>query len=103
MELRADHALRRLVLAARTPGLDAGRLQAVAGCSADLELLERPDSGPLTALGLTTPAPPPRRARPPRTARASRLTCAGWKPPAARCWRPPIRPTRSCCGVRRTR
>jgi len=56
MELRADHGRRRLVLAARTPGLDAGRLQAVAGCSADLELLERPDPGTLAALGLTTAA-----------------------------------------------
>jgi DNA processing protein len=54
MELHADHRRRRLALAARTPGLDADRLQAVAGCSADLELLERPDRALLASLGLTT-------------------------------------------------
>ena len=54
MELQSDHRRRRLALAARTPGLDAERLQAVAGCSADLELLERPDRRALAALGLTT-------------------------------------------------
>ena len=45
---------RRLALAARTPGLDAARLSAVARASADLELLERPDPGVLARLGLTT-------------------------------------------------
>jgi DNA processing protein len=54
MELHADHRRRRLALAARTPGLDAHRLRAVAGCSADLELLERPDRALLASLGLTT-------------------------------------------------
>src|SRR6187549_1516483 len=54
MELHADHRRRRLALAARTPGLDADRLRAVAGCSADLELLERPDRALLASLGLTT-------------------------------------------------
>ncbi len=54
MELHADHRRRRLALAARTPGLDAERLQAVAGCSADLELLERPDRALLASHGLTT-------------------------------------------------
>ena len=43
----------RLALAARTPGLDAARLGAVARASADLELLERPDVGLLAGLGLT--------------------------------------------------
>jgi DNA processing protein len=56
MELRADQRRRRLALAARTPGLDADRLQAVAACSADLELLERPEPHALAALGLTTAA-----------------------------------------------
>ncbi len=50
-----SHA-RRLALAARTPGLDAERLDAVARVSADLELLERPDAGVLAKLGLTTAA-----------------------------------------------
>src|SRR3982751_1697761 len=54
MELRADQRRRRLALAARTPGLDADRLQAVADCSADLELLERPEPRSLAALDLTT-------------------------------------------------
>ncbi len=54
MELRADRWRRRLALAARTPGLDADRLQAVADRSADLELLERPEPRALAELGLTT-------------------------------------------------
>jgi len=56
MELRAEQWRRRFALAARTPGLDAGRLLAAARCSADLELLERPDRHALAALGLTTAA-----------------------------------------------
>ncbi|HEX6395784.1 MAG TPA: DNA-processing protein DprA [Steroidobacteraceae bacterium] len=56
MELRAEQRRRRLALAARTPGLDAERLQAVAGFDADLGLLERPDARALAALGLTTAA-----------------------------------------------
>lgn len=56
MEMCADRRWRRLALAARTPGLDAGRLQAIAGRCADLEWLERPDAGALAALGLTTSA-----------------------------------------------
>src|SRR5690348_8391709 len=55
MELQSERR-RRLALAARTPGLDAARLQAVAGCDAALELLERPDPHALAALGLTTAA-----------------------------------------------
>jgi DNA processing protein len=54
MDSRADHRSRRLALAARTPGLDAARLQAIAIAGEDLELLERPDAGALAALGLTT-------------------------------------------------
>jgi DNA processing protein len=56
MEMRAEQRRRRLALAARTPGLNAERLQAVAARSADLELLERPEPGALAALGLTTAA-----------------------------------------------
>ncbi len=54
MELQS--VTRRLALAARTPGLDAARLGAVARASADLELLERPDARALARLGLTTAA-----------------------------------------------
>jgi DNA processing protein len=56
MELQAEQWRRRLALAARTPGLDAARLQAVAGFDAGLELLEQPDPRVLAALGLTTGA-----------------------------------------------
>lgn len=56
MELRAEQRRRRLALAARTPGLDAQRLQAVARADPDLELLERPDRRVLAPLGLTTAA-----------------------------------------------
>jgi DNA processing protein len=56
MDMDADRRRRRLVLAARTPGLDAVKLQAIAGLGADLGLLERPDAGALAALGLTTAA-----------------------------------------------
>jgi DNA processing protein len=56
MEAHAEQRRRRLALAARTPGLDAARLQAVAGSSPDLELLERPEPRTLAALGLTTAA-----------------------------------------------
>jgi len=54
MELQSDTW--RLALAARTPGLDAARLAAVARAGDGLELLERPDTGLLAALGLTTAA-----------------------------------------------
>ena len=54
MELRTEQRRRRLALAARTPGLNADRLQAVSAHSADFELLERPEPGALAALGLTT-------------------------------------------------
>ena len=56
MDVRADQWRWRLALAARTPGLDADRLRAVAELSADLELLERPEPRTLAALGLTTQA-----------------------------------------------
>jgi DNA processing protein len=56
MELRADQRRRRLALAARTPGLDAAMLQAIARADEHLGLLERPDPGALAALGLTTSA-----------------------------------------------
>ena len=55
MKLRAD-LQRRLALAARTPALNAERMQAIAHASADLELLERPDPAALAAAGLTTKA-----------------------------------------------
>src|SRR3954470_17782694 len=45
---------RRLALAARTPGINAGVLQAVAAASPQLALLEQPDPGLLAPLGLTT-------------------------------------------------
>jgi DNA processing protein len=54
MDMRADLRRRRLALAARSPGLDAPRLQALAAGDPDFELLERPDAGALAALGLTT-------------------------------------------------
>jgi DNA processing protein len=54
MDMRADLRRRRLALAARSPGLDAARLQALAAMGPDLELLERPDARALAALGLTT-------------------------------------------------
>src|SRR5262245_13954117 len=53
MELQSSSRAWRLALAARTPGLDAARLEAIARLSADLELLERPDPGALAKLGLT--------------------------------------------------
>jgi DNA processing protein len=54
MDMRADLRRRRLALAARSPGLDAPRLQALAAGDPDFELLERPDARALAALGLTT-------------------------------------------------
>ena len=56
MEMRADQRRRRLALAARTPGLDAAGLQAIARADECFELLERPDPGALAQLGLTTSA-----------------------------------------------
>jgi DNA processing protein len=56
MDLRAEHRRRRLALAARTPGLDAVALGALARVSPDLELLERPVADALAACGLTTTA-----------------------------------------------
>jgi len=47
---------RRLVLAARTPGLDATRFLQLAALSPDLELLEWPDPAALSMLGLTSNA-----------------------------------------------
>jgi DNA processing protein len=51
-----DLQRRRLTLAARAPGLDAGRFTALAAESPDLELLERPDPAALAQLGLTASA-----------------------------------------------
>ena len=56
MDLRADQQRLRLALAARTPAMDAVKLQAVAAAGADLELLERPEASALAAAGLTTQA-----------------------------------------------
>jgi DNA processing protein len=58
MECQLDTAReqqrRRLTLAVRTPGLDAGRFAALAARSPDLEILEQPDRAALATLGLTT-------------------------------------------------
>jgi DNA processing protein len=48
--------LRRLVLAARAPGLNAATFAALSAASPDLELLERPARAALTQLGLSTRA-----------------------------------------------
>src|SRR3954469_775619 len=45
---------RRLLLAARTPGLDAAALAALEAESADFAVLERPDAALLARCGLTT-------------------------------------------------
>ncbi len=54
MNGEAEVVRRRLALAARTPGMDAGILQALSAGSPDLDWLERPDVHALAALGLTT-------------------------------------------------
>jgi DNA processing protein len=56
MNGEAEIPQRRLALAARTPGINAGMLQAVADISPQLELLDHPDPAALAALGLTTQA-----------------------------------------------
>jgi DNA processing protein len=56
MNGEAEIPRRRLALAARVPGINAGILQALAAVSPQLALLEQPEPGTLAALGLTTEA-----------------------------------------------
>ena len=54
MTREAETLRRRLALAARTPGLDAGILQALHQANPQLEWLEQADAPTLAAIGLTT-------------------------------------------------
>ena len=56
MQADGNIPLRRLVLAARAPGMDARAFAALSAASPDLELLEHPERAALAPLGLSTRA-----------------------------------------------